>query len=169
LETVTKKITASLFTLLGFAPLLFIIVTSIKQQEIHQIMKQQLETRMLRTITLAKKDANWVNEGKEILVDGRMFDVKSFKVLPTGEITFTGLYDDDETALVNNIRKNQQNENNNSNGKLIIQLFQILEATIHNTASEILIATINNNHFPGIEERLASQFITILSPPPQVS
>jgi hypothetical protein len=167
LKIATKKISALLFTLLGFTPLLFIIYTSIRQQEIRHNMKRQLEIKMLHTITLAKNDVYWLKEGKEILIDGRMFDVKSFKAVGTGEIRFTGLYDDDETALVNKMKKNQQNENNNG-GKLLAQLFQLLQSSFNNTAEEIFIPSLNCNHFPGIEQSLASQFIIILSPPPQV-
>ncbi len=156
-----------LFTLLGLAPLLFILFTSIKQQEIRYSMKRQLESKMLHTITLAKKEVNWLKEGKEILINGRMFDVKSFQPAGNGKISFTGLYDDDETALVNKVGKNQQNENN-AGGKLLAQLFQLLQSSFNNTASEVIIPSLNNNHFPGIEQRLPSQFLTILSPPPQV-
>jgi hypothetical protein len=166
LKTATKKITALLFTLLGFAPLLFIIITSIKQQEIQQSMNRQLETKMLHTITIAKKDVRWLKDGKELLINGRMFDVKNFQSAGNDKISFTGLYDDDETALVNKVKENQQSENNNS-GKLLAQLFQLLQSSFANAPDEPFIHSQNNNHFPGIEQSLASQYITILSPPPQ--
>jgi hypothetical protein len=167
LKTATKKITALLFTLLGFAPLLFIVITHIKQQEIRHNMNQQLESKMLHTITLSKNDLHWLKDGKELLVNGRMFDVKSFKAVGAGEISFTGLYDDDETALVNKMKRNQQNENNNG-GKLLAQLFQLLQSSWNNTTAEVFIPVLDKNHFPGIEQCLASPFIIILSPPPQV-
>lgn len=167
LKTATKKITALLFTLLGFAPLLFIIFTSIKQQEIRHNMKRQLEIKMLHTITLAKNDVYWLKEGKEILINGRMFDVKSFQPAGNGKINFTGLYDDDETALINKVKENQQNDTD-TGGKLLAQLFQLLQSFCNNSHAEIFIPSLNNNHLPGIEQRLASQYITILSPPPQV-
>jgi hypothetical protein len=167
LKTATQKITALLFTLLGFAPLLFIIITHIKQQEIRHNMKHQLELKMLQTITLSINDVHWIREGKEILINGRMFDVKSFKAAGTDEISFTGLYDEEETALVNKMKRNQQQENS-IGGKLLAQLFQLLQASFNTAPAEVFIPTINNDHFPGIEQRLASQYIIILSPPPQV-
>jgi hypothetical protein len=166
LKTATKKITASLFTLLGITPLLFIIITSIKQQEIQHSMKKQLESKMLCTITLAKKDVHWLNEGKEILINGRMFDVKNFQPAGYDKISFTGLYDNDETLLVNTINKNQQSENNNG-GKLLAQLFQLLQSTCNNASAEIFIPLQSNIDFPFFEQRLTTQFITIFSPPPQ--
>lgn len=82
LKTATKKITALLFALIGFAPLLFIIFAGIKQQKIRRNMELGLENRMLQTITLARQDVYWVKEGKEVLINGRMFDVKNFAFLP---------------------------------------------------------------------------------------
>jgi hypothetical protein len=167
LKTTTKKISASLFILLGFTPLLFIIYTSIKQQEIRQNMKRQLEIKMLHTITLAKKDIHWLKDGKELLINGRMFDVKKIGPAGDGKIIFSGLYDDDETVLVNKMKRNQQNENN-AGGKILAQLFQLLQASFNNAHTDVFIPSLNNNHFPGIEQCLASPFIIILSPPPQV-
>jgi hypothetical protein len=168
LKTATKRITALLFTLLGFAPLLFIILTGIKQQEIRQSMRRRLESNMLHTITIAKKDVRWLKDGKEILVDGRMFDIKSSKSADNGKISFTGLYDDEETTLVKKISKNQQNENN-TGGKLLAQLFQLLCSSFNHSPEEIFIPSLNSNHFPVLEQRLPSRFKTILSPPPQAS
>ena len=167
LKTATKKITALLFILLGIAPLLLFVFTSIKQLEIRHNMKQQLEYKMLNTITLAMKDLHWLEEGKEILINGRMFDIKSYQSAGNGKINFTGLYDDDETTLINKIKENQRNENN-GDGKLLAQLFQLLQSSFSNTLSETIIPSLNNSYFPGIEQGLASQFITIFSPPPQI-
>ena len=129
-------------------------------------MKRQLEINMLHTITLAKKDVHWLKDGKEILINGRMFDVKSFLPANDGKIIFSGLFDDDETELVNKVKENQQNDNN-AGGKLLAQLFQLLQSSCNHSPEEIFIPSLQYDPFPGIEQRLASQYITILSPPPQ--
>jgi hypothetical protein len=167
LKTAIKKISASLFILIGFTPLLFVIYTSIKQQEIRHNMKQQLEIKMLHTITLAKNEVHWLKDGKEILINGRMFDVKGSHPAGNGKISFTGLYDDDETALVNKMNKNQENENK-AGGKLLAQLFQLLQSPCNNTVTEVLIPSFITNHFQVVEQCPASPFIAFLSPPPQV-
>ena len=167
LRTAINKITAFLFTLLGFAPLLFIILAGIKQKEIQHHMKKQLESKMLHTITLENCDVFWVKKGKEILVNGRMFDIKSSKPIGNDKIIFTGLYDDDETALVNKMRNNQQTEKN-TGGKLLAQLFQLLRSSCNNTTEDVFIPSFNDNYFPVFEQRLLSRFKTILTPPPQV-
>ncbi len=130
-------------------------------------MKRQLEIKMLHTIALAKNEVHWLKKGKELIINGRMFDVKSFHPAVDGKIIFSGLYDDEETSLINKVRENQQNDNTTGT-KLLAQLFQLLQASFNNTLSEVFIPSLNNDHFPGIEQHLASQYITILSPPPQV-
>ena len=130
-------------------------------------MKRQLEIKMLHTITLAKNDVYWLKDGKEIIINGRMFDVKSFQHAGDDKISFTGLYDDEETALVNKVKENQQTDNN-AGGKLLAQLFQLLQASFNNTTAEVFIPSLHSNSFPGIEQRLASQYISIFFPPPQV-
>ena len=53
--------------------------------------------------------------------------------------------------------------------KLLAQFFQLLQVTNDNTSGEIFILSFsNNNYFPGNEHRPTSQFIAILTPPPQV-
>ncbi len=131
-------------------------------------MKERLESEMLHTISMAESDAHWLKEGKEMLVNGRMFDVKSFQQSSDGKVIVSGLYDDDETALVKAVRDTQQKDNNTS-GKLLAQLFQFLGSINNSLNSDIFIFSLSNNsYFPGLEQRLTSQFITILSPPPQV-
>ena len=163
-----KKITTLFFILLGIAPLLFIVFTEIKQQRIRHKMKERLESKMLHTVTLSENKVQWIKQGKEILINGRMFDIKRLEHSDNGKIIFTGLYDDDETLLVNQIKKQRQSDNN-TGGRLLVQLFQLLQITHDNTPGETLIPSFSgNNYFPGNESRPTSQFIAILTPPPQV-
>ena len=163
-----KKITTLFFILLGIAPLLFIVFTEIKQQRIRHKMKERLESKMLHTVTLSENKVQWIKQGKEILINGRMFDIKRLEHSDNGKIIFTGLYDDDETLLVNRVKKNQQNDNS-TGGRLLAQFFRLLQVTCDNTSVETFTLSFsNNNYFPGSEHRPTSPFITILTPPPQV-
>jgi hypothetical protein len=167
LKTIIKKITILFFILPGIVPLLFIIFTLIKQQAIHRKMEQQLESKMLHTITLAESDIHWLKEGKEILINGRMFDVKTFKNIGIGKVVITGLFDEEETLLVNQVKKQHQNDTDNGT-KSLAQFFQLLQITHHNTSEEIFIPYFScSNYFPGDESRPTSPFVTILTPPPQ--
>jgi hypothetical protein len=168
LKPAIKKITTFFFTLLGVAPLLFTIFIVIKQQVIHHKMEQQLESKMLHTIALAESDIHWLKEGKEMLINGRMFDVKTFKNSGIDKVVITGLFDEEETLLVNQVKKQHQNDTDNGT-KILAQFFQLLQITHDNTAEENFIPfSPGSNYFQGDESRPASPFITILTPPPQV-
>lgn len=168
LKKITKKITAVTCCLLGAFPLLFILFSGFKQQQIRHRMKERLELEMLHTITIAKSDVQWLNEGKEILINGRMFDVKSLLYKDDNTIIVNGLFDDEETVLVKMVKTSQEKDNN-STGKLLVKLFQLPTYTHSNLYADILIPTLLiNNFFSGIEQRLNSEYLTILSPPPRV-
>lgn len=157
-----------MFILLGFTPLLFFVFTEIKQQAIQHNMKQLLETKMLQVVVVAENNIHWVKKGKEILINGRMFDVKSIYKGSHGKIVFSGLYDDDETLLVNEVQKKQQHANN-TGSKLLSQLFQLLQVIPGNQSEEFSKLSIpSNNNFPKFEQRLSTQCIAILTPPPQI-
>ena len=65
----------------------------------HEMM-EKLEHAQLQTITIPETSVEWYEVDKEIIVNGRMFDVKSYHKIPgTLEVSFTGLFDDAETEI----------------------------------------------------------------------
>jgi len=168
LKSASKKLTGLLFILLACTPLLFFVITEIKQQAIQHKMKQQLETKMLQVVVVAENNIQWIKKGKEILINGRMFDIKYIYKGSHGLIVFSGLYDDDETMLVNEVQKKQQREKKTGN-KLLSYLFQLLQVIPGNPTEEFSKLSIpSNNNFPEFEQRLSTQSIAILTPPPQI-
>ena len=138
------------------------------QHQIRHRMMERLEQEMLHTITLAEKDIQWVKEGKEILISGRMFDIKNIQYNADKTIMFTGLFDDDETALVKAVRTSQENDNNNT-GKLLVKLLQLTTSTPNNLFTDIILPPLFiNNFYPVLEQRLPAEYFGILSPPPRV-
>ena len=77
----------------------FIAVFFLAQQSfIRYEMKEKLEQEALQTFTVLEKNVTWIEKGKELIVDGRLFDVKSLKT--KGEyVEVTGLFDEMESAL----------------------------------------------------------------------
>lgn len=131
-------------------------------------MEHQLESKMLLTITLAESDIHWFKENKEILINGRMFDVKTFKKNDIGKVVITGLFDEEETLLVNEVKKQRQNDTDNET-KSLGQFFQLLQIAHYNISEEIFIPYFScNNYFIGNESKPASPLIAIITPPPQV-
>ena len=88
----TKKIiTASFLLLLLAIPVLFSVTILLHQKILHYQREERMSKEMLLTITVSSHDIFWVKKGKEILFDGKLFDVKSY--LFPGPFGLTGFYD----------------------------------------------------------------------------
>lgn len=167
MKPIHKKITSLFFILPGFAPLLFIIIFSVKQQAIRHSMKERMENQSLHSITMANNEIHWAKKGKEILVNGKMFDVKSI-TCKNGLTTFYGLYDEEETLLKTVFEKGCKKKMADEN-MLLGQLFHCLQGIYfipinHNpllSGKQIYEGSLNS-------AKIQSWFNPILTPPPQV-
>jgi hypothetical protein len=165
LRTATKKTTTYLLLLLAAMPLAYTLFMGIQQRVIQHRMKERLETQFLHNITVAEKDVHWMEDEKEIWVNGRMFDIESSH-LQNGVYVFSGLYDEEETALMDRLQKDYHN--NSTNSKQLVQLFQFLQSCYNNPQEEIVLPeNIPGDKFIPESSPLASQFISIFTPPPQ--
>lgn len=165
LKTATKKSISYLLLFLAAVPLLYILTFKFQQHAIRQKMKSRLEAHVLHTISIPEHQVHWIKNGKEIKVNGKMFDIKSFQTRD-GVCVFTGLYDHEETALRNQLQKEQ--ENNSSNSKQLTQLFQLLQSFYNDSHGEFFFP----DHLTGSDmikdnTRLLTQFISIITPPPR--
>ena len=135
-----RKITGIFLLLLVAAPLFFSIGFIIKQKNIQAEMKQQLKTALLQTVVVPARDVKWIKKGKEILVNGQMFDVKT-SVKSGGNIVFTGLYDKDEQKLHENLKGFMHSKNKQSAplNELLAKFFSTtvtITAIDYNTAAD---------------------------------
>lgn len=99
-----KSFTALGFLLITAAPLFFSISVLVRQQIVQYQREERLEKEKLQTITLSSEAVIWVKAGKEILYNGRLFDVKSYEK-KGADIRFTGFFDCKEYKLVQQIEK----------------------------------------------------------------
>lgn len=113
MDRLLKKIGTVVLLLTGFLPVLMFVFFLFKQHCIYYEMKKQLEKEHLQTIRIPEKEVHWIKSGKEILVEGKMFDLESFSQ-ENGYYRFTGLFDETETDLVNQLRNNFQQPNDPS-------------------------------------------------------
>lgn len=119
---------------------------------------------MLQTLVLKKTDFTWFKENKEITINGKLFDVRSF-YKENGQYVFKGIYDDDETEL----NKELNNGINERNNQFLTGIFQLLFSAFSGNFSELAITrNITNIYFPFILQPTSSPFKNILTPPPQV-
>ena len=165
LKTTIKKITASSFILLGFAPVLFTAFFVLKQRQIRHRMKEQMEIQQLHTILLASDEVVWVKAGKEILLDGKLFDIKLTEQ-KNGIITFQGLFDEEETYLIARQQMNQEEESND-NTKILASFFGLFEISPENNNSVFVVYTKNKQRFPCYTSSLSAVFSSVITPPPR--
>ncbi len=125
----TKKILAFLLILLVSAPIFFSVGFTIKQKAIQASMKQQLKSALLQTVVIPLKDVKWIKPGKEILVAGQMFDIKSSTLSANEDyVVFTGLYDEDEQKLHNSLKDFIQHKNKKTSASddLLAKFFSLV-------------------------------------------
>jgi hypothetical protein len=163
-----KKIISFGMLLLVAAPLIIFSAYSVKQKIVQIEMEEALEQRMLQTITLNNAAVIWEEEGKEIIIDGSLFDVKSYCIIKD-KIILTGLYDMQETALKQQVEKLQQQKNNseNSNDNVVLK-FMFTVAILPNQIESFFFTSTSCNNFLIFSESVVIQNSTILSPPPNV-
>jgi len=110
----SKKITASGLLLLVAIPIFFSLGILVKQKILHLQREKKFEKETLQTVVVSAAEIYWVKQDKEILLDGKLFDVKSYST--TGnKISLLGFFDDKEDKLVQQIveREKQKSESGN--------------------------------------------------------
>ncbi len=157
-----------MFILLGTTPWLFVFIFLIRQQAIRHEMKEELEKDIPKQVlVIPDNDIHWVKKEKEIFVHGRMFDIKTM-ISSDGLTTFTGFFDDQETALKKQLTEGW-NKNAPQRNQLLVQLIFLLQCTLTANSSDGLTGTICKETIPVlITPALPDSYQAILTPPPQV-
>ena len=88
---------------------------------IHRSMLEKMEIQHLTTVKIPEESFRWYNLENEIEINGRMFDVKSHKLI-NGVYLVTGLYDEMETALNEKLNKILENNDPSTDSNLIFQV-----------------------------------------------
>ena len=97
-------------------PLLFILLLQGLQHHAQHEAKERLEKEALVTLKLAAHELHWYKKGKEILIDGQLFDVKTL-VQKGNEVIVTGLFDKKENDIVKALHR--QTERSGKSGSII--------------------------------------------------
>jgi hypothetical protein len=109
-----KTITAFILLLLLATPLVFTVLVLVKQQLVHYQRNEKFNKEILQTIHVSTAEINWVKANKEILYQGKLFDVKSY-VINGSLISLTGFFDNKEDKLVKQIVKLVQPKHQSEN------------------------------------------------------
>jgi hypothetical protein len=166
-----KKILAFSMLLIVAVPLFFFIGFVVKERMIKNEMRDNLETSSLKTIIVNEADVQWADENKEVIINGNLFDVKSYTVAD-GKITLTGLFDTDEVTLHSQLQNFMQ-QKDDSNTPLNQMAFKFLFSPLYiNSAAATYQNTLQiaAQHFlPFIENSLPENYLSKSGPPPKIS
>lgn len=106
-------------------PLLFSIGFLLKQRFVQMDMQEKLENSSLQTITVPIDQLVWVIPEKEIMIDGKLFDIRSMGKAGKSLI-LTGLFDKDEDRIkqkLMTILSEQDNDSKSRENSLLLLLF----------------------------------------------
>lgn len=163
-----KQITTVILLLLIAVPLLLPVVIAVKQNVLQRQRKDRFESEFLQTINISAEKILWIKPGKEILTDGKLFDVKSFKI--SGKtVTFTGFYDSKEDKLVRHIW-DIHHQKKDSGNPLDYLTIKFLFYPKYNHTNNFLIQ--NNwqmiaSQYPVYSETISLLSYPIVAPPPK--
>lgn len=85
-------------------PIFFSVLVLVKQQIAQSQRNEKFSKEILQTITVSSAAIYWVKPEKEILFNGKLFDVKSY-TKNGNSISLTGFFDHKEDKLVQQIVK----------------------------------------------------------------
>src|SRR5687768_10547755 len=93
------------FILLSGLPVTYSLCFLINKACIQHRMREETHSAELTTLILEKKDLHWMEEGRELLIDERMFDLVRITSINDDKVEVTGVYDDAETELYAQLNK----------------------------------------------------------------
>ncbi|MEP7237344.1 MAG: hypothetical protein ABI685_05755 [Ferruginibacter sp.] len=154
--------------LLVALPLVISVCIFFKQTTLQNQRKQRFETEELQTITVSSEKINWIKHEKEIAIDGKLFDVESFKTSGNNTI-FIGFYDNKEDKLVKHIKtvNQQKNDSNGMANQLAVKFLfcpnykESISFSIQNTWQIVA------HKFPVYTEVISSMAYPTIAPPPK--
>lgn len=105
-------------------PLFYSAGFLITQKLVKGQMEEKLEKSALQTVVVPVKEVRWLNGKKEIIVQGKLFDVKSFSIANETLIA-TGLFDEDEDKLHEKLKGFLERSSNDASplNNLIVAFF----------------------------------------------
>ncbi len=161
-----RSLTSFLLLLPVLIPLLFIVINDLNKWQIKYQSSERLKSSFsLVQLRIAADKVQWMDK-KEIVVNGRMFDIKKSE-LKDGWYTFTGHYDDPETKL---LRKQQKAQQQKDGQQTLLQVFKSLQQLFYESQEpDFLLATVAVPQPRLCNDQLASTFPDVSTPPPQHS
>lgn len=150
-------------------PLVTPAILQLQQLYVQWEMLEALEEKELITVTMDAGEVQWVEKGKECIINGEMFDVKEWE--QNGhQLTLTGLFDKKEKEIKAGIAYQTKEQKKNTTSGKWIKLFQ-LNTTPPSSAqvAQIIVYTkadLYNNYRSSF---YTPPFSGVAAPPPKYS
>jgi len=159
-----RHISSALFSALLLLPFLAIGFLQIGQLYIQSDREERLGNEELVKVILPAKDVVWEEEGKELWVGERMFDVASYSIVD-GHYHLLGIYDEDETEVAGSLLHIllSKNESGFLQLLLLLQCFCITAIFLSNSLQLVWLQRV----FASFSISLHSRSHVILGPPPK--
>ena len=159
-----RKFYATVLLITCCLPLLFLLFMKIQQNQAQKAMKEKMEGQVLLNVVIPQKDIVWVKKNKEILFQGRMFDIKTIS-LKDDRYHLTGLFDDKETELARQWQQEQSRQNEKGNVLVVafIQLFYFSSGSSQDIVQYSTVSSLPADTTWPLSDRAD----LVLTPPPQ--
>ncbi len=164
-----KKIVAFITLLAVVAPLLFFAGFLVKQHVIQHEMEERLESASVQTISIDVTAIQWIKKNEEAVVDGKLFDVKTYNI-SGNKIILTGLFDNDEDKLNGQLQDFMLQKNGSNsplNSAVIKFLFPPLYTNTAASTDQIVWQHITHHFMPYHEEKVVDKYLSSDIPPPR--
>jgi hypothetical protein len=167
MQILRKYIPALLFSIIAIMPLLFSATFLILQYRAKQRIQQELASRDTQTIIVLLDKLHWLEEGKELLIDNKLFDVKSM-VINGDRAELSGLFDITEQVLYNQLNSFMLAEEDETSGNTTESCFSIsFGCDKHFFPDLSYLATASlSGMFNHTSVSLNTRPIAVLTPPP---
>ncbi len=163
-----KKRIPVFLLLVIFMPLLVTLSLLVSRQIIHYQMLEKIESKNLTTLLIKKSNLQWIRKGKEIAVEGKLFDVKDIS-LKGNEYIVRGLYDEKEIKLAQLVKKMQSEPNRTPLHLLVSKIVSLVLFAENNTDWQDVAATQLSRKYPLQNTgNFHSYCPALIAPPPKV-
>lgn len=165
MKKATLHITCIFLLVVSLLPVAYPCILGAQKMLARWEMKEKLENDQLQTIRVKTSQVTWTFLHRECRIDGKMFDVK--QIIEDGEfLQLTGLYDDKETEIENNISRNSSDQNK----KAVTIMAAFAQAVTDHSCQPFVPAHLASpiNHWQTLKpSTLPTSVKTILTPPPE--
>ena len=134
-------------------------------------MLEKMEKDELQTISIPTDQIRWFKKNHEIMIDGKMFDVKSIRQQGDTSI-ISGLFDDDDTELHEALAGMHEQKNKGQHNALLLYqvcLGIIAEQNQLRDQSFALNSKLIKSAFEHYIVNLPEIFLSCFSPPPEIN